>query len=111
MKDVAETLGVHEGTISRIANGKYLQCSWGLFEIRYFFSTQATVSDGQVRSKESVKQELLLIMKEHAEQQKNNPTIKKLSDETLAQKLETRGIKIARRTVAKYRAELQKKHG
>jgi RNA polymerase sigma-54 factor len=107
MKDVADALRCNEGTISRIANGKYLQCSWGLFEIRYFFSTQATVSDGQAQSKESVKQELLLIMKDHEEQQKNNPALKKLSDEALAKKLESRGIKIARRTVAKYRAELR----
>jgi RNA polymerase sigma-54 factor len=107
MKDVADALMCNEGTISRIANGKYLQCSWGLFEIRYFFSTQATVSGGQAQSKESVKQELSLIIKEHEEQQKSNPALKKLSDKALAQKLESRGIKIARRTVAKYRAELQ----
>jgi DNA-directed RNA polymerase specialized sigma54-like protein len=46
-------------------------------------------------------------MKEHAEQQKSNPALKKLSDEALALKLESRGIKIARRTVAKYRTELR----
>jgi RNA polymerase sigma-54 factor len=106
MKDVAETLRLNEGTISRIANGKYLQCPWGLFELRYFFTTQATVTDGQAKSKESVKQELLLIMKEHEARQKNEPALKKLSDEALSKKLEARGIKIARRTVAKYRAEL-----
>jgi RNA polymerase sigma-54 factor len=108
MKALAETIGVHETTVSRIANGKYLQCHWGLFELRYFFSTK-TAADGagQFRSQESVKQELLLILKAHEEGQKSGALAKKLSDAALAQQLQERGIQIARRTVAKYRAELQ----
>lgn len=109
MKNAAELTGVHEGTISRIVNGKYLQCDWGLFELRYFFSSQTGTVEGASRSKESVKQELQLIIHEHEDQRRHNPKIKKLSDETLTQKLEERGIKIARRTVAKYRLELQNK--
>jgi RNA polymerase sigma-54 factor len=111
MKDVAEKINVHEATISRIANGKYLQCDWGLFEIRYFFSTkssQSSLVQGQPHSKESVKQELLLLLQEHEDLQKSNPSLKKLSDQELAKKLESKGIQIARRTVAKYRAEFNK---
>ncbi len=137
LKDIAGKTGTSKSTVSRIANGKYLQCEWGLFEIRYFFSNQsskppvpnrqpvrltagtedAVPSDAErIHSKESVKQELLLILKEHETARaapRNQPVRgkreqagKKLSDAALAQKLAERGIIIARRTVAKYRAEL-----
>jgi RNA polymerase sigma-54 factor len=106
MKDIAELINVHEATVSRIANGKYLQCEWGLFEIRYFFSNQVSASSPQLKSKESVKQELLAILKDYQERAKKNRAPKKLTDEELTLKLKERGISIARRTVAKYRAEL-----
>jgi len=115
MKDIAEIVGVHETTISRFANGKYIQCEWGLFEIKYFFSSQVAtkqISTEQVdpenlninaRSKESVKQELKeIILKYSAE----NPSKKPLSDQKLSDILAQRGIQVARRTVAKYRSEL-----
>ena len=103
MKDVADEIGVHEATVSRIASSKYLQCEWGIFEIRYFFTTavaSTSASDGSSEikdhSKESVKEELrLLIEKEGA-----------LSDQKRSDLLAQKGIKIARRTVAKYRTEL-----
>lgn len=121
MKDVAEKIGVHEATVSRLANGKYLQCDWGLFEIRYFFSSQVVVkntnknmagisaldsleqNEPKVRSKESVKQELKDIIMQYA---KENPEAKPLSDQKLSDLLGERGIQVARRTVAKYRGEL-----
>jgi RNA polymerase sigma-54 factor len=106
MKDIAEVIDVHEATISRIANGKYLQCEWGLFEIRYFFSNQVSSTTLMLKSKESVKQELLAILRDYEEQKKKYPGLKKLTDEDLVAKLKERGITIARRTVAKYRAEL-----
>jgi RNA polymerase sigma-54 factor len=106
MREVAQTIGVHEATVSRIANGKYVQCEWGLFEIRHFFSNQVSSSSPALKSKEGVKQELLEVIKEHALEQRKDPEAKTLTDEMLVQKLKGRGISIARRTVAKYRAEL-----
>lgn len=116
LKDVSENIGVHETTVSRISNAKYIQCEWGLFEIKYFFSNAVKVQEKKVNSdinssssksqitkekvlsKESIKQELLSII------QKENG--KNLSDQKLSEKLAERGINIARRTVAKYRKEL-----
>ena len=91
----------HPATISRIANGKFIRCEWGFFEIRYFF-VNSVASDGDGPSKESVKQEISKILAEH----ESSGNTKKLSDEKLTAKLAEKGIKIARRTVAKYRAEL-----
>lgn len=113
MKDVAEEIGMHEATVSRAANGKYLQCEWGTFEIRYFFSNRvgsprrtAPVVPGQNHapaytagrfSKQGVKE----VIREIIENSDNA-----LSDQKIVEQLETRGIHIARRTVAKYRSEL-----
>ncbi len=100
MKDIAEETGMHEATVSRAASGKYLRCEWGLFEIKYFFSNQvgsgATGSSGQF-SKQGVKEAVRKIVEESGAA---------LSDQKIADLLASRGIKIARRTVAKYRAEL-----
>ena len=97
-KDIADVVGVHDATISRMANSKYLQCEWGLFAIKYFF-TNAVPSVGDV-SKESAKFEISRILA-------SQPSgAKPLSDQKIADMLEQKGITIARRTVAKYRAEL-----
>ena len=101
MQEVADAIDVHPATISRIANGKFIRCEWGFFEIRYFF-TNSIAADGEGPSKESVKQTIAKILAEH----ETNGNGKKLSDEKLVEKLAEKGIKIARRTVAKYRAEL-----
>ena len=105
LKDIAEKIDVHETTVSRISNGKYIQCEWGLFEIKYFFSNAVSVSENtdksnlqKEHSKESVKQVLLSIL--------STEEGKSLSDQKLSDKLAEQGIKIARRTVAKYRKEL-----
>lgn len=94
-KDVADILGVHETTISRMANSKYIQCQWGLFEVKYFFTN--AVSD---TSKDKVLFQIKQILEEH----KNDS--KKLSDQKVADALASKGINVARRTVAKYRAQL-----
>ncbi|MCR5318772.1 MAG: hypothetical protein K6E22_11150 [Treponema sp.] len=94
-KDVADILGVHETTVSRIANSKYIQCQWGLFEIKYFFNN--AVAD---TSRDKVLFEIKQILEEH-----KNDT-KKLSDQKVSDELSARGISVARRTVAKYRAQL-----
>jgi len=99
LKDVADEIGVHETTVSRIANSKYVQTDWGVFELRYFFtnSISGAGSRGSSYSKEGVKQVIKeIIQSEQAV----------LSDRDIVEILARRGIKLARRTVAKYRAEL-----
>jgi RNA polymerase sigma-54 factor len=99
LKDIANEIGVHETTVSRTANGKYMQTEWGIFEIRHFFtnSISGAGSSGSRYSKEGVKE----ILKELIFDDKRN-----LSDQELADQLAKRGIPLARRTVAKYRNEL-----
>ena len=111
-KEIAASLSVHETTISRMANSKYLSCEWGIFPIGYFFTNAVgTVpapkeQEGSKRgenspsSKESVKFEISKILDEH----KNDK--KALSDQKISELLAEKGIKVARRTVAKYRGEL-----
>jgi RNA polymerase sigma-54 factor len=103
LRDVAEEIGVHETTVSRIANGKYVQTEWGIFELKRFFTNAvpATVSGTVQNSKESVKATLREILE--TERSDDSPA---LSDRELVDILARRGIKIARRTVAKYRGEL-----
>jgi RNA polymerase sigma-54 factor len=99
LKDVADEVGVHETTVSRIANRKYMQTDWGIFELRYFFtnSISGAGSHGSSFSKEGVKQ----VIKEIIESEDSN-----LSDRDITEVLARKGIKLARRTVAKYRGEL-----
>ncbi len=102
LKDIANEIGVHEATVSRITNGKYVETEWGIFELKYFFSNSVsgTNPDGVKYSKEAVKE----IIREIIEQE---GVKKKLSDQKISEILAKRGIKIARRTVNKYRKELQ----
>ncbi len=102
LKDIAEEVGVHETTISRISNSKYIQTDWGIFPLKYFFSTALARTDSKDSSvsRESVK----FMLKEIIETEGKD---RHLSDQKLADYLkEKNGIKIARRTVAKYRKEL-----
>ena len=102
LKDIAEEVGVHETTISRISNSKYIQTDWGIFPLKYFFSTALARTDSADSSvsRESVK----FMLKEIIETEGKD---RHLSDQKLADYLvEKNGIKIARRTVAKYRKEL-----
>ena len=102
LKDIAEEVGVHETTISRISNSKYIQTDWGIFPLKYFFSTALARTDSADSSvsRESVK----FMLREIIETEGKN---RHLSDQKLADYLkEKNGIKIARRTVAKYRKEL-----
>ena len=92
-KEVAAQIQVHESTVSRMASSKYLQCEWGLFPIKYFFTS--AVGDA---SKENVQSQIRQILGRSGQE--------KISDKKLCDALAQRGIKIARRTVAKYRAQL-----
>ncbi|MBN2874230.1 MAG: RNA polymerase factor sigma-54 [Spirochaetales bacterium] len=110
LKDIASEVGVHETTISRIAGKKYVQTDWGIFELRYFFtnSISGSGSGGSRFSKSGVKQ----VIKEIIENETNA-----MSDQDITDILARKGIKLARRTVAKYRGELNmessfgRKHG
>ncbi len=101
LKDIANEVSVHETTVSRISNQKYVQTEFGIFELKYFFSNSISGagSSGSRFSKEGVKQ----IIKEIIEQ---DGTARNLSDQKIADLLSTKGIQLARRTVAKYRKEL-----
>ncbi len=101
LKDIADEVDVHETTVSRITTAKYIQTEWGIFELKYFFSNSISGagSSGSRYSKEGVKQ----IIKEIIENDSSN---KRLSDQKISDVLKKQGISIARRTVAKYRNEL-----
>jgi RNA polymerase sigma-54 factor len=98
-RDIALELGVHETTVSRTASGKYMQTEWGIFEIRYFFtnSISGIGSGGSRYSKEGVKEIIRELI---------SGAGRRISDQEIADLLARRGIVIARRTVAKYRSEL-----
>lgn len=99
LKEIADLVGVHESTVSRAVSGKYLQCVHGLFEIKYFFQSGVSSEMGEGISAETVKK----IIKEQIDKEDQK---KPVSDQHLADVLNELGIKISRRTVAKYRDEL-----
>jgi len=99
MEDIAQKVGMNVATISRVANGKYVQTPLGVYEIKYFFNAGIARSDGEDMSKRAVKQRIEeLIRAEEA--------ARPFSDQEIFKKLNDEGIKLARRTVTKYREEL-----
>jgi RNA polymerase sigma-54 factor len=100
LKDIAKEIGVHEATVSRITTNKYIQTEWGVFELKYFFtnSISGPGSSGSRFSKQGVKEIIKEIIEEEGDRQ--------LTDRKIAELLSSRGINIARRTVSKYRKEL-----
>jgi RNA polymerase sigma-54 factor len=99
MAEVAEAVGVHETTVSRAVSGKYLATPQGVFEMKYFFTGGYQTATGESLSNTSVKQAILDLVKHESG---SAP----LSDHEIVEILSERGIPIARRTVAKYRTEL-----
>ena len=99
LKDVAEEIGMHESTISRVTTNKYMHTPRGVFEFKYFFSSHLSSANGEDQSSTSVRAKIRKLI--GAE----NPA-KPLSDSKLANLLEDKGIKVARRTVAKYRESM-----
>lgn len=95
MSDVADVLEIHESTVSRAVSSKYLQCSWGMFELRHFFAAAVNSEYTNEQIKEKLKE---LIAGE--------PEKKPYSDRILSELLEQQGMAISRRTVAKYRDEM-----
>jgi RNA polymerase sigma-54 factor len=94
---VAGKLGLHESTVSRVAAGKYLACSRGCFEFRFFFTSAIqAVSGGEAFSSAAVQERIRSLVL-------NEPAGRSLSDDKIVGLLNAEGIDIARRTVAKYR--------
>ncbi len=102
LRDVAAEVDLHEATVSRIVNGKFLQTEWGIYELRHFFtnSISGAGSSGSRFSKAGVKEMVREIIAAEP------PDGRRLSDSRIAAILAERGVRIARRTVAKYRGEL-----
>jgi RNA polymerase sigma-54 factor len=99
MGEIAGAVGVHETTVSRAVSGKYMATPQGIFEMKYFFTPGYQTSTGESMSNTSVKEAILDLVKH---EDGNAP----LSDQEIVEILSQRGIPIARRTVAKYRTEL-----
>ncbi|HEV8537687.1 MAG TPA: RNA polymerase sigma-54 factor, partial [Bacteroidota bacterium] len=95
-KDIAEVIGMDISTISRVVNGKYVQTEYGVYELRHFFSDKLTTQSGEEVSNKEVKKTIREIIDAEDRQ-------KPLSDDKIAEMLNTDGLNIARRTVAKYR--------
>jgi RNA polymerase sigma-54 factor len=99
-KDVADAIGVHESTVGRVVNGKYVDTPQGLFELKYFFSTRLESHNGEDQSTKSV----MMLIEELIEQENKK---KPLSDQKIVSILnDQHNINLARRTVAKYRDRL-----
>ena len=100
LRDIAEDIGMHESTISRVTTNKYMQTPQGLFELKYFFNSGLSTSEGEFLASESVKNKIKEII------EKEDPK-KPLSDQKIAELLSGLTVNIARRTVTKYREMLK----
>ncbi|MFQ5547582.1 MAG: RNA polymerase factor sigma-54 [Woeseia sp.] len=100
LRDVAEAIGMHESTISRVTTNKYMHTPRGVFEFKYFFSSHLSTSDGEDQSSTSVRAKIRRLIGSE------NPA-KPLSDSKIANFLADEGIMVARRTVAKYREAMK----
>lgn len=99
LKEIAEKLEIHESTVSRATNGKYVQTPKGLFELKYFFNSGIESKSGDMMASQGIKN----MIKEIIEREDSS---KPISDQKIADILKDKGIKISRRTVAKYRDEM-----
>lgn len=96
LRDIANDIGMHESTVSRVTTSKYVHTPQGIFELKYFFNSGINSSDGESLASEAVKLRIKdLVMKEDPK--------KPLSDQQIVDVLKKEGLLIARRTVAKYR--------
>jgi RNA polymerase sigma-54 factor len=100
LRDIADELGLHESTVSRVTTQKYLLCPRGLFELKYFFGSALDTDNGQECSATAIK----ALMRQLLETENS---AKPLSDSAIAEEMGRRGIQVARRTVAKYREAMQ----
>ncbi|MCC5913132.1 MAG: RNA polymerase sigma-54 factor, partial [Balneolaceae bacterium] len=100
LKDVAERIEMDISTVSRVVNGKYVQTNFGVFELKYFFSEGLETESGEDVSSREVKNYLQELID-------NEDKSKPYSDQALTDMLKEKGYKVARRTVSKYREQLQ----
>jgi RNA polymerase sigma-54 factor len=100
LKQVADMIGMHESTVSRVTTQKYVQTPRGIFELKFFFTSGLESTDGLDVSSLSVKEKIKELVAQEPEQ---HP----LSDQKIMQMLNEQGLNIARRTIAKYREELR----
>ena len=94
LREVAEAIGMHESTVSRVTSNKYMLCDRGLFELKYFFGSGVSSAEGEGAAAEAVKAAIREIIEAEADV---------LSDDAIAALLKQRGFECARRTVVKYR--------
>ena len=99
LREVSESVGVHESTVSRATTRKYMLTPRGIYELKYFFSSHVRTEDGGLVSATAVKAQLQILLE-------SEPTTRPLSDQDLSTLLRETGICVARRTVAKYRESL-----
>lgn len=100
LADVADAIEMHESTVSRVTNGKYVQTPRGVFELKYFFGSSLASDGGGDVSSKAVKERILQLIR-------NEDLARPLSDQAIVELLKAEGLNIARRTVAKYRDQLR----
>ena len=100
LRDVANDIGMHESTVSRVVNNKYMHTPQGVFELKYFFHSGINSSYGESVSSVTIKQRIRKIIE-------NEDPRKPLSDSKIVSILQKEGLMLARRTIAKYREELK----
>lgn len=100
LKDIAGETGLHESTVSRVTSNKYVHTPQGIFELKYFFNSGISTSDGDGVASESVKLKIKAMIE-------SEDSRRPLSDQDLVDRLKVEGIQMARRTVAKYREVLR----
>ena len=99
LRDIAEQIGMHESTVSRMTTRKYLHTPRGTFEFKYFFSSGVSTIDGGAASATAIQAMIRKLIDDET-------PARPMSDQALAVELNRRGIEVARRTVAKYREAL-----
>ncbi len=99
LKDIADEIGMDISTISRVTNGKYIQTEYGVFELKYFFSEKYVTDDGEDVSNKTIK----ALIKDLVEKE---PPKRPYNDQKISEMLKKEGFPVARRTVAKYREQM-----
>ncbi len=99
MREIAEQLEIHESTVSRATTQKYMLTPRGVFELRYFFSSHVETDEGEAFSSTAIQSRIRKLIEDE-------PTSKPISDNKISDTLQKEGIKVARRTVAKYREQM-----
>jgi len=99
LREVADHIEMHESTVSRVTNEKFVQTPRGVFPLKYFFSSGLATTSGEDISARSVRDKIQKLVDEE-------DVHKPLTDQKIVELLKTNGVKIARRTVAKYRDQL-----